>query len=578
VRRAVLGFVLPLVALTHCGEPFREEEVGPIIPPAGTSAPDVLAYHGADRLGWNATERRLTPEVVASARFGKLWETPRFDDEAVDGKVQHPHLYASPLYVDDAGGGRAMLIAATSNGFVYAIDPFDRGRILWQRRLGAPIVAPALDGGVAVGVLSTPVIDRRTSPPTLYVTNLDASGWQAFGLELSTGNVLPGWPVRIDDAALAPLNTNGPARFQPALHVSQRGALALSPNGERLYVTFGTFAFHGVGWIVSVDTRRPGIARAFSSAPFKEEKSNGGIWAAGGPAITADGRVWVTTGNSPPHSADAPHTWGSSLLRFSPDLDLEAAYTPFNYCKLDDNNLDLSASAPLILPDVTTNATTTPRLLAFGSKQGNVYLIDRDAISPAADRRPPCSSDPSTDRSLHPPGSARPLNVFGPYTDDFGEIDYAKMRTKPAYFKDTNGTTYLYVAGSTKAAADSTDSVAPGLARVRVVLGSQSPAHLAIDGRAPVVFVNPGSPIVTSDGGRGAIVWVLDATARRSASLLDPATPAPVLHAIDGETMSVLYKSKAGELAIGGKYGAPVVARGVVFVGTDRVVAFGASP
>jgi hypothetical protein len=109
-----------------------------------------------------------------------------------------------------------------------------------------------------------------------------------FALELATGLVLDGWPVPIDDAALAAVNSNGPARFQQADAMSQRSALALSPDGARLYVAFGTYRGQGVGWLVAIDTQQPAIAHAFSSAPFSEQRSNGGIWG-------APGRPWPPT-------------------------------------------------------------------------------------------------------------------------------------------------------------------------------------------------------------------------------------------------------------------------------------------
>src|SRR5260370_23235643 len=43
----------------------------------------------------------------------------------------------------------------------------------------------------------------------------------------------------------------------------------------------------------------------------------------------------------------------------------------------------------------------------------------------------------------------------------------------------------------------------------------------------------------------------------------------------DATTMQVLYSSGPDDLLAGGKYYHPVVARGFVFVGTDRISAFG---
>jgi outer membrane protein assembly factor BamB len=80
---------------------------------------------------------------------------------------------------------------------------------------------------------------------------------------------------------------------------------------------------------------------------------------------------------------------------------------------------------------------------------------------------------------------------------------------------------------------------------------------------------------VSSDGGERPVVWVLDANVPRTASLLDPATPPPVLYAVDGTTLELLWKSAPADLTVGGKYATVVVADGRVFAATDRVHAFG---
>ena len=555
-------------------------------------------YHGdADRSGCNTKERELLASSIRARGIEERWSSPLLDTEHVDGIEIAPHLYATPLWIDDvalAGGdfdGAALpvVIAATSNGWVYAIVAQDRactgcdaraGTIAWSERLVDAVAIAKLDGGMPMGTLSTPYADLASDPPRLYVTAMDRTrGWLAFALDLGSGEVLDGWPVAIDDATLATVNRNGPARMQAPELMSQRGALALASDGARLFVPFGTYQGDGVGWLVAIDTQAPRVVSAFSSAPFVEQDSNGGIWGAGGPAIDDADNVWVTTGNSPAGAGPAPGTWGNSLLRLDRDLRLTGSYTPFNYCWLDEANMDIAGSAPILLPELAD--ASTPWTVAFGGKQGNVYLVDRTALARDRDARPGCSDDASTDASLLPPdpqpqfGTRGPLNVFGPYTEDFGELDFAKMRSKPAFAIDEDGR-WLYVAGSTKAAIDSATSVPPSLAKVRVVAPAGAPAYLEIAAtNDEVAFVNPGSPVVGVDGEQDGVVWVIDENAPRVASLLDPATPKPVLYAFDAKTLELLWRSEDGELAHGGKYGTPVVAHGVVVVGTDRITAFG---
>jgi hypothetical protein len=156
----------------------------------------------------------------------------------------------------------------------------------------------------------------------------------------------------------------------------------------------------------------------------------------------------------------------------------------------------------------------------------------------------------------------------------------------------------LFVAGSTKAAADRPDVIPPSVARLKIVTrpilddrwfvppGSRSAraillapparAYLSIDAvDNSLKFLNPGSPVVSSNGYHDAIVWVLDANLLRSKSLVVPNAPHPVLYAIDASTISLIWNSTPDQLNVGGKYSAPAIAHGVVFVGTDRIQAFG---
>ena len=68
---------------------------------------------------------------------------------------------------------------------------------------------------------------------------------------------------------------------------------------------------------------------------------------------------------------------------------------------------------------------------------------------------------------------------------------------------------------------------------------------------------------------------MLDENAKRSAPLAGTDAPLPVLYAFDADSLRLLWKSAPGELFTSGKYNEPVVARGQVLVGTDRIQAFG---
>lgn len=557
-----------------------------------------VGFHGDRRkLGWVEAELGL-PRRFVSAGVGVAWESASFDSVKIAGRTYPPLVYASPLFVRDVptqAGTSDVVYVATSNGFVYAVatpasvvttDPaaVRPGAFLFRAKLLTPSVIPSLDGGVPLGILSTPVLDVNAM--RLYVVGHDSDlGWRAYALDATNGRVLPGWPLTIDETAMGGVNVNGPALFSSKGEATQRSALALSPSGDRLYVAFGSSPSGGPGWIAAIHTAiagsvTPKIARSFSSAPSLEPTSNGGIWAAGGPVVDPSGRLWVTTGSSPPGTKDASNVWGSSLLVLDRDLGIEATYTPYNYCKLDESGLDLAASAPILLPKLSAAQTSTPLLVAFGSTQGNVYLLDRNRLQPRADRRPPCGVDPERDLSLLPPvpqvrlRGRGPLNVFGPFSDEIGGVDVAKMRSRPAYFRDGVGKHWLFVSGSYKAAVDSTIPVPPGIAKLRIVLAHDKPAHLeSAVVNDSVVLKNPGSPVVTGEND-DAVVWVLDENVQPSRSLLDRDAPTSVLYAFAARDLQLLWKSSEGDLRRTGRYGVPAIGNGKIYVASDKLTAF----
>jgi outer membrane protein assembly factor BamB len=137
----------------------------------------------------------------------------------------------------------------------------------------------------------------------------------------------------------------------------------------------------------------------------------------------------------------------------------------------------------------------------------------------------------------------------------------------------------LFVSGATKQSACSAVPVSPGLARLTVVTTPGLPAYLSLDATDSVLHLfSPGPPVVTSNGSANAVVWVLDANVYRTDSLVGSSVHHPVLYAFDASTMQLLWQSTPSQLNVGGKYNHAVIAHGTVFVGTDRIQAFGLIP
>ncbi|HZS39173.1 MAG TPA: hypothetical protein VFF06_20220, partial [Polyangia bacterium] len=411
-----LGLGLALTA-PGCHRDHAANPLAPLNPrcPAGEPPLASYAFHGdRARTGWNPLETHLTPQSVADPSFNWIWDSEPFDSVSIGGQSYPPRLYASPLYLDNvmiSGTPASVVFAATSNAWVYAVSAcrqtiagqdLPAGKILWRTQLNKPAAIAGLDGGVALGVLSTPFIDTQATPPRLYVASEDAAaGWQVFAVDLTNGQVLPGWPADINPSTLNPVNANGPALFRDAQYMYQRAALNLSPGGEYLYAGYGSQNDTSPGWMVAIDTRQIKVVAAFAGAPSASVVSNGGMWAPGGAAVDAAGNVYATTGNG--ETGPKPGYWAESLLRWAPPLTLSGTYTPFNHCALDDADIDVGGDSPILTPELG--------LTAFGSKQGNVYLLEHDLLPGKLDARLPCSTDSTTDGSLLPPGPQPQFNA-----------------------------------------------------------------------------------------------------------------------------------------------------------------------
>lgn len=557
---------------------------------------DKLTYHvSASREGWNDDERVLTPDLVASADFGELWQSEPLD---YHGETP-PRLFASPLYVSNLKfrsgefKGRKLPISyvVTSTGYAYAILAGEQrdmtaGRTIWRKKLTE---TPCQNG--QFGNLSTPVIDLEQR--RIYVTSCrDEWIWDVHALDLETGEEIAGWPVEIShNSVTQDVNRNGDTRFIAGEIMYQRGALNLSRNGDRVYVAFGPDL---MGWLVSVDTKAAKVASAFSSMP-RNDMQQGGMWGSSGPAVDAEGRIFIATGASFLSALqkrgiagvypDSDGAWGQSILAFRDDakqgLTLTGHYSPFNYCQTAAQDIDIASSGAVAF-DIGDGTDSSGQLLALGAaKQGVAYLLDRAAMPGGTKRRAACSTNPESDKGLITPhvqpelGGRGPLVVFGPYSDDIGMVNSAKSRSTMAHFRSAEGVHYLFMAGSSKAGEDFGTNVAPSIIRVRVVTEKGKKPYLKLDAREETqVLQNPGSPVISSYKGKNAILWVLDPNVPRSVDVYQPSAPGAKLYAFDAMTMRLLWTS-GDRLFTSGKYNEPAVVDGMVLVGTDRLQAFG---
>lgn len=306
------------------------------------------------RTNANLSELALNTSNVNAASFGKLFSRP------VDDSIYATPLYLPDVTIPDKGTHNVIYVVSTSNT-AYAFDADDPAHSapLWSRNIGP---APAVTGNVQThwGTLGTPVIDGNTIYFVAYV-GTDTSHWSMY---LCALNTLTG-----ADQYGPPAEILFPARgiLVPATPYTIQRAGLLVANG-RLYIGFANFqerppdraSQEGFVFSYSLTDLSHPLTR------FQTTNGQGGdIWQASrGLAADSHGFIYATTGNG---FYDGVSAFGNSVLKFDPDLNLVDSFTPKIWPVLYRQDLDISASGPILIP-------TSEQVIA-GGKEGVLYLL-----------------------------------------------------------------------------------------------------------------------------------------------------------------------------------------------------------
>jgi hypothetical protein len=477
-------------------------------PPAGRAAAAaptvaVLEHHGGPRRAGVYVDPALTRAAAAGLRLDPAFRA------SLDGAV-----YAQPLYVPGAPGGRVLVIAASERNEVAAFDAAT-GAGIWSRRLGTPVPGSSLPCGNIdpLGVTGTPIVDPGTR--TLYLDAMvtpdggTTKRHLVFALSVDDGTPRPGWPVDVASAA-----RSGGDRFDPSVQ-NQRGALALVAG--TLYVPFGGhYGDCGAyrGWLLGIPVANPAAPQAWAP-PAR----GGGIWAPSG--VSSDGAsIFVATGNT--FGATA-WSGGEALLRFPAARSLAEGpsdfFAPVDWRALDEADIDLGGTGPVLL-DLPGAA---PSALVVGlGKDGKIYLVDR----------------------------ARMGGVGGQVA--VASVASGSIINAAAAYTTANGT-YVAFHGS---GAGCPAGQAGDLTAVRIVPGAPPSVAIAWCARGS----GRGSPMVTTTDGRAeAIVWSVGAEGDGR------------LHGFDGDTGAVVYGGGGPKDALGNvrRFQAPILAGGRIYVAVD---------
>jgi hypothetical protein len=506
---------------------------------------NVLTYHNdLTRSGANLEESVLTPASVYSANFGRLFSYN------VDGQVFAQPLYVSNVNLPDQTTHNVVFVA-TEHDSVFAFDADNPavGRI-WQDRFIDPAhgvtTVPAVDTlevnniTPEIGITGTPVIDAGSG--TLYVVAItkEVSGngpphylQRLHALDLATGQEKFGGPAVIGDTIYDGVNFTyvnavsvpgtgdgsiGGIVFFNALREGQRSGLVLS-NG----VAYVSWASHGDydpyhGWVIGFDAKTLLPVSVFNTSP---NAGMSGIWMSGAaPAVDSDGNLYLVTGNGLfDVSGTQQPAYGDSILKLSTSNGLAVTdyFTPWNQADLNSMDLDLGSGGVMLLPD---QPGPYPHLLLQSSKEGKVYLLNRDDLG-------------HYQRS----GSA---------SDDIvqelaaGTIAGGTW-SAPALFNDM---VYYQGAGDV-------------LKAFQLSHGQLSTTPVSSANR---VFGYPGAtPSISANGSSDGIVWVLY-------------RDAAILFAFDANNLSELYNSDQApdrdQLTSIMTFAVPTIANGHVYVGT----------
>src|SRR6516225_8120521 len=320
----------------------------------------VLTYHGDASRSGHFVVPALSWEKAKSVRLDRTFEA----------RVAGP-LYAQPLYWRPPGSNSGILLVATENDVIQAIDA-TTGKELWRRVVGRPVFRSSLPCGNInpLGITGTPVIDPATQ--AIYfdaaVELPNGPRHQLFGLSLKDGTVLPGWPIDVADA----LQRSG-RHFDPSVQ-GQRAALTLLD--DTVYVPFGGHFgdcgnYHG--WVIGISLHDPS-----KLVSFETRAQGGGVWAQGGLSVVGH-ELFFATGNT-----FGAATWsdGEAVFRVGADLrrseNSRDYFAASDWSLLDAHDADLGGSNPLPL-SVPGSGRGQSLLLALG-KDRKAYLLDRSNL------------------------------------------------------------------------------------------------------------------------------------------------------------------------------------------------------
>jgi hypothetical protein len=458
------------------------------------------------RTGANATEPLLAPSNVNKNRFGRLFR------HSIDYQALAQPLYVPNVTIPGLGTHNVVYVATMADS-VYAFDADSNqganAAPLWQVNFTDPAngittasvatktlpCAGTETGGPGItqeGIVSTPVIDLATG--TLYVVAKTLENGtvrhRLHALDIATGQEKFGAPALI---AATSISNAGHRTVFNSLHQKNRPGLLLL-NGV-IYIGFGSNYCNdsNSGWVLSYNAASLSQLAVFNTSPDHGLTS---IWQTGnGLAADQAGNIFVETAESG-FGFDVPsggQTFCNSVVKLAPNLTVADYFTPWSVAFLNSNDLDLSSTGTLVLPD---QVGPFPHELIAGGKQGFVYVLNRDNMG------------------MFSPNDSQVLQEFPLIPGSTDTTIRDVLMSSPAYW---NNTVYFAPVGSPLLAFP----LSGGL------LGTPL--------KTPAKYSGAHSPSISANGNTNGIVWVIS-----GAQLL----------AFDAVSLKLLYSTNQ---ALGGR-------------------------
>jgi len=411
---------------------------------------------------------------IAPANVGTLkrrWVTT-FSDTADSTPILLAHVAGT------SGGTRPLLFQTTRDGVTYALDAHS-GAVVWRYTSPPPkVYSFSANSRDQLITTSTPVADP--SGRYIYAPAIDG---QVHKLTAATGAEVRGlgFPLRITrmpdvekDASALNL-ANGYLYATTSGYVGDRGPY----NGHVVALRLRDGATHVFNTLCSniraLPLDKQYDARSTSSCP----NTKSGMWSRAGVVVDPDpsmgGRIYAASGNGLFDANKGGTNYGDSILSLSADGSrLLGYFTPTNYSYLDQNDLDLGSTAPVMLP--REPHSRTPLMAVQGGKDQAIHLVDRTRLG----------------------GVGAGLQTL--------HLDGAVLFTQPAMWRQPGGGTWVYVGDNSELRALRLVTNGQGVSRLvtgwTAGVGSTSP--VVSNG---VVFAATSGVINAFDARTGRRLW-----------------------------------------------------------------------